>query len=200
MSDQSSIDLQALDPGDPPDLVGPAVRRFRVRVVLLTVIAVVATAAVMAASVIGVVTWKNRGEDINDYLSPTQLALLAGGTSNCSTPSFDLGDATATLLQAARTPERGWALLFTVESNDGHPLAVHKQTEGGGSAVRFSALGVLGTTETGQISAAPGWTVGTAYVGAPAAAGDRLTIQLIQFGEVTGSFKLDLSDGPGCKR
>jgi hypothetical protein len=200
MSDQTSIDLQALDPGDPPDLVGPAVRRFRLRVVLLTVIAVVATAALVAASVIGVVSWKNRRPDVTDYLTPTQLALLAGGTSNCSTPSFDLGTATATLLQAAHAPEGGWALLFTVESNNGRPLAERKPIEGGGSAVRWSSLGVLGTTESGQISAARGWTVGTAYVGAPAAAGDQLTIQLIQQGQVAGSFKLDLSDGPGCKQ
>jgi hypothetical protein len=201
MSDQTSIDLQALDPGEPTDLVGPAVRRFRIRVVALAVAAVLTSAAVVAAGVIGFSSWKNRGENLNDYFSPTQLALLAGGRSNCSTPSFDLGVAKVTLLQAVHSPQGGWAMLFVVESKNGHPLSDNRPIQGGGAVVRWSSLSVLGaTSEGGQVSATPGMTAGTAYLGVPPMAGDQLEIQLHQETQIAGSFKLDLSEGPGCQK
>lgn len=200
MSDEAPMDLQLLDPGDPPDLVGPAIRRFRVTVVLLTVCAVIATGIVVAAAVVGVVSWQNRGPELSDYLTPTQLAILSGGGSNCTTPTFPVGGTRVTLLHAVPSAEGGWALHFVVEHGDGKPLAVRTHTSDGGEFISWSSLSAVGAaSENGQVSAGLRWTVGEAYLGVPSSLGDRFDVQLIQQGDVSGTFTVDLRDAPRCR-
>jgi len=198
MTEQAPLDLQRLDPGTPPDLVKGAIRRFRWRVVLITVIAVVAAASVSAWTAREVSHAHREAALRSSLLSAPQTAILTTGGMNCQTPTYRVGDARVTLLQAAPMPGGGWALHLIVRSSA--PLTQQRQfADASGSAPRSSSLSVLGTSSAGNVVAQPGAKMGETYLGVPGTAGGRFQVQLSNTrSETVGSFDLPVASLMRC--
>jgi hypothetical protein len=199
MTEQAPLDLQRLDPGTPPDLVKGAIRRFRWRVVLITLIAVVAAASVSAWTAREVSHAHREAALRSSLLSAPQTAILTTGGMNCQTPTYRVGDARVTLLQAAPMPGGGWALHLIVRSSA--PLTQQRQfADGSGSASRFSSLSIVGSASSGgNVMTQPGVKIGEVYLGVPASSGDQLRVQLDNArSQTVGSFDLHVAALMSC--
>jgi hypothetical protein len=199
MTEQAPLDLQQLDPGTPPDLVRGAMRRFRWRVVLVTVFAVVIAASAGAWTARGISHAHREAAFQSSLLSTPQMTILTTGGENCLTPTYRVGGSAVTVLQAARMPAGGWALHLIVRS--GAPLTQERQfADGSGSASRFSSLSIVGTSSIGNVVAQPGAKIGEAYLGVPASSGDRLRVQLDNTrSQTVGSFDLHVAALARCQ-
>lgn len=197
MTEQAPFDLQRLDPGTPPDLVTAAMRRFRWRVVLITVIAVVAAASLGAWTARAISHAHREAAFRAGFPTAVQTAILTTGGMNCQTPTYRVGDAHVTVLQAAPMSGGGWALHLIVRSSA--PLSQERRIEGGGSASRSSSLSIPGTSSAGNVVAQPGARMGETYLGAPASAGGRFEVQLNNSrSETVGSFELSVASLMSC--
>jgi len=193
MNQEPPIDLQSLDPGEPPDLVEGAVRRFRIHVVLFTVLAIVGTAVLVTWGAVTVVHARNRAELREQTLwGEPQRTIMDLGAFNCETPTYSVGSVYVTLLQSAPMPGGGWALHFVVEGKDG-PLTVERTEPDGSSFPRRTTLVPVGSTESlGTVYTQPGATWGETYVAVPASAGDRFGIEVHSSdSETAGTFTVD---------
>ena len=190
MKDEAPIDLRPLDPGEPTDLVKGAVRRFRLRVVLFTVVAIVGAVALTAWGASAVIHSRNQAEARESIISPPQRAVaedLVGYT--CATPTYALEGIDVTLLQSAPMPGAGWAVHFVVDGN-GRPLT--SQREGGPF---WTTLVLVSAGTQGRVSVQPGATWGETYIAVPAAAGRRFEIQVLDNHlDSAGTFTVDLND------
>jgi hypothetical protein len=180
MSDEMPVDLQPLEPDDTPEVVRGAMRRFRWRVVIFTVVAVVTTASLTAWGVAAFVESREIA-DRSRQLAPAQLAIYDHmGASSCETPTFEVDGIDVGLLQAAPMPDGGWALHLVVHG-DG-PFA-----SGTGRFMAFTAVGP--GARSAQIAAQPGMTWAEAWVTVPGSVGSPFAMELRDLrGEVIGSF------------
>jgi hypothetical protein len=193
MTEEAPLDLQRLDPGTPPDLVKGAMRRFRWRVVLVTVIAVVAAASVSAWTA-RAISHAHRDAALRaGFPTAVQTAILTTGGMNCQTPTYRVGDAHVTLLQAAPMSGGGWALHLIVRGSGA--LTQERQfADGSGSFTRSSSFSIVGTSSTGNVVAQPGARMGETYIGVPASAGSQFRVQLSNTrSETVGSFELPVA-------
>ena len=193
MNDEAPIDLQRLDPGESPDLVKGAVRRFRLRVVLFTVFAVVGAVVLTTWGAAAVVNARKLGElrEQTQWGAPQQT-IMDVGAFNCRTPTFTAGPVDVTLLQSAPMPDGGFALHFVVEGTKG-PLTVQRDQPDGSSFRRWTTLvPVAPGGSSGSVLTQPGAVWGETYVAVPASAGDRFDIQVQDTNlEVAGTFAFD---------
>jgi hypothetical protein len=192
MTDEAPIDLRDLDPGIPPDVVTGAIRRFRWRVVLTTVVAIVVATTATAWGVERYHDSRRRAEFQASILSPAQTAILTMGGINCDTPTYRIGGTDVTLLQLAPLEDGGWALHLIVRGSV--PLTEERSFgDGSGSASRFTTLSVEGSTlPAGSVLTQPGVKIGETYLTAPASVGDRFTVQLTDtHASIVGSFMVD---------
>jgi hypothetical protein len=196
MDDEERVDLQRLDPGEPPELVRGAVRRFRFHVVAFTVLAIVGAVVLTAWGAAAVVDARHRAEEREGIFSPAHRAIaedLVG--RSCETPTYAVGGVDVTLLQMAPMPDGGWAIHFVLDGN-GRPLTVQRNYPDGSSyAVWTTLVPVTGGASQGQVSSKPGLTWGETYVALPGSAPKRTEIQLLNtHREVAGSFIVDQDD------
>jgi hypothetical protein len=91
-------------------------RRFRWRVVLITVIAVLAAGCVGAWTARDISHAHREAAFQSGLLTTPQMTILTTGGTNCLTPAYRVGNAAVTVLQAARMPAGGWALHLIVRS------------------------------------------------------------------------------------
>src|SRR3954471_4131879 len=136
MRDRSPVDLASLDPGEPPDLVRPAVRRFRWKVVTFTVASVLIASAVAGWGTKAVLDYQNRFT-IEDAMPNGMAALILDARGNCSTPTYDVGDLQVALLDTAPMPGRRLALHFVVH---GSKLSVQRREPDGSSFRVLTAI------------------------------------------------------------
>ena len=187
MSDERPIDLQLLDPEETPEIVRRAMRRFRWRVVILTVVVVV-----LAASLIGwgfgeFLASRRAAEEIANA-EPAKRAIMNdhGGAYTCNTPEFTLGRFEVALLRASPMPEGGWALHLVVHGDA--PLA-----SGSGRFMAFVPIGP--GADPAQIPAQADTTWTDAFVLTPASLGDSFDVELRDLhGELAGTFEVDTAD------
>jgi hypothetical protein len=195
MTEEAPIDLHDLDPGIPPDIVKGAIRRFRWRVVLATVVAIVVATTATAWAVERYNDARRRAEFQASILSPAQTAILTTGGTNCDTPTYRIGGTDVTLLQLAPLADGGWALHLIVRGSS--PLTEERSFgDRSGSAARFTTLSVEGSNlPAGSVLVQPGVKVGETYLAAPAPLGDRFSVQLTDTHATTvGSFVVDTSE------
>jgi hypothetical protein len=186
MSDEGPIDLQLLEPEDTPDVVKGAIRRFRWRVVLLTVVAVVVAASLAGWTISELLASRRVAEAIAEA-EPAKRAIMEdhGGAYACDTPTFELGGFEVALLRAVPMPDGGWALHLVVH---GERLA-----SGTGRFMVFVPIGPAARAV--QIPAQPGATWADAFVSTPSSLGDRFDIQLRDLhGELMGTFTVNTAD------
>jgi hypothetical protein len=175
MTDEGPLDLKVLDPGDPPDVAGRAVRRFRLHVVLSTVVCVVAGSIVAGA----LIAWLLKDEPQTEAIgwSPAQTAILNDLVGICDTPTYTFGDLEVGLTGAVRMPDGGYALHFLLRG----PVTIQRETDDGGGFRTFTSI--IATegegARVGQVSAQAGATWGEVYVGVPSGVGPDLEL-LIQ--------------------
>jgi len=171
MKDESPLDLALLDPDDPPDLVRPAVRRFRLRVVLFTVACVLLASTLAGWGVKAYIDHDHRFT-IEDAMSPAQIALLMNPEGNCRTPTYRVGPLEIALLDTAPMSGGRVAMHFMVH---GEQLAEQRDQPNGSS---FRSLTVIRSeadaSGVGQVSVAPRASWGEAFVTAPEPAGQML--------------------------
>src|SRR4051794_13792740 len=173
MNDRSPVDLASLDPGEPPDLVRPAVRRFRGRGVTFTVVCILFTTALAAWATKSVVSYQHRFT-IEDAMPHGMAALLLDARGNCTTPTYNVGEVQIALLDTAPMSGGRLALHFVVH---GKGLSVRRDQPDGSS---FRAMTTISPTEdpsgVAQVPVMPRATWGEAYVVAPASSGDRVSM------------------------
>jgi hypothetical protein len=192
MTDEAPINLRDLDPGTPPDIVKGAIRRFRWRVVLTTVVAIVVAATATAWAVERYNDAQERAEFQASILTPAQTAILTTGGTNCDTPTYHVGQTDVTVLQLAPLTEGGWAVHLIVRGSS--PLTEERSFgDGGGSASRFTTLSVEGTDPpAGSVLTQPGVKVGETYLSVPPSLADRFTVQLTDtHSTIVGSFVVE---------
>ncbi len=186
MSDETPIDLRSLEPDETPEVVTRAMRRFRWRLVLFTVIAIVTAASLTAWGVAAFL----RSREIagrSRQLSAPQLAIYDRmGASSCETPTFRVGGVEIGLLQIAPMPHGGWA-LHLVAHGDG-PFA-----NGTG---RFMAVAARGEGASfAHFAAQAGMTWAEAWVSVPRSAGSPFEVEVRDIhGQVMGAFTVRPSE------
>lgn len=184
MSDETPIDLQLLDPEETPDVVHGAIRRFRWRVVLFTVVTMIVASSLVAWGVAEYLESREISRMIAEA-EPAKRAIMDDheGAYTCNTPAFDFGRFEVALLRARRTPEGGWALHLVVHGT--RTLA-----SGTGRFMVFVPIGPGARPE--QIPAQAGTTWADAFVAIPPALGDRFDMELWDLqGDVVGRFTVD---------
>jgi len=197
MREEPPVDLTPLDPGAPPELVRGAIQRFRWRVVLTTVAAIVVAAVGSAWIAVSIVHARNAA-DVNigsKALPAAQRAIVvSGGGVNCETPTYRVAYARVTLLQAAPIQGGGWALHFVVDGR-GHPVAVQRHIPDGESFRRSMTLVPVGAEQTpSQVVAMSGATWGETYLTVPASLGTHFDVQLLDTRlSVMGEFTVDIA-------
>lgn len=185
MNDEQPIDLQLLDPEETPDVVKGAMRRFRRRVVFITVVLVVLAASLIGWGVGEFLASRRLAEEIANA-EPAKRAIMNdhGGAYTCNTPEFMLGRFEVALLRAFPMPEGGWALHLVVHGEA--PLA-----SGTGRFMVFVPRG----GDPVQIPAQAETTWTDAFALIPKSLGDRFDIQLRDLhGELAGTFTVDTVD------
>lgn len=184
MNDETPIDLQLLDPEETPDVVKRAMRRFRWRIVVLTVVLVVLAASLIGWGV-GVFLESRRTAEEIANAEPAKRAIMNdhAGAYTCNTPAFALGDFQVALLRAIPVPEGGWALH----------LVIHGETPLASGTGRFMVFVPLGPdAEPAQIPAQSETTWADAFVLTPASLGDTFDIQLRDLhGGLAGTFEVN---------
>jgi hypothetical protein len=184
VNDETPMDLQLLEPDETPDVVRGAMRRFRWRVVLLTVVAIITTASLTAWGVAEYLGSRRLAEMIA-RAEPAKRAIMEDheGAYMCHTPTFEFRRYEVALLRATRMSGGGWALHLVVHGTA--PLA-----SGTGRFMNFVPLGPGARPE--QIPAQAGTTWADAFVAIPPAMGDRFHIQLWDLrSRVLGTFTVD---------
>lgn len=184
MSDEAPIDLQLLDPEETPEVVKGAMRRFRWRVVIFTVVSIVLAASLVGWGV-GAFLESRRITDMIANADPAKRAIMEdyGGAYTCNTPTFMLGRFEVALLRAFPMPQGGWALHLVVHGEA--PLA-----SGTGRFMAFVPIGAGGGAVQIPAQAETTWT--DAFVLTPKSLGDSFEIELRDLhGELAGTFKVD---------
>jgi hypothetical protein len=187
MNDEQPIDLQLLDPEETPEVVKGAMRRFRWRVVILTVVLVVLAASLVGWGLGEFLASRRTAEMIADA-EPAKRAIMDdhGGAYTCNTPEFTLGRFEVALLRAFPMPEGGWALHLVVHGEA--PLA-----SGTGRFMAFVPVGAGADPVQIPAQAETTWTDAFALI--PASLGDRFDIQLRDLhGELAGTFTVDTAE------
>jgi hypothetical protein len=165
MHEESPVDLDLLDPGEPSDLVRPAVRRFRWRVVLFTVGSVLLAASLAAWGTKAVIDYQNRFT-IEDAMPHGMTALLLDARLDCKTPTYKVGGLQITLLDTASTGGGRIALHFIVH---GEALSAQRDQSDGSSFRSSTAIApTRDPSGVGTVLAMPRARWGEAYVVAPA--------------------------------
>lgn len=185
MSDETPIDLQLLDPEETPDVVKRAMRRFRWRVVILTVVLVVLAASLIGWGV-GEFLASRRTADAIANAEPAKRAIMEdhGGAYTCNTPEFALGRFEVALLRAFPMPGGGWALHLVLHGEA--PLA-----SGTGRFMVFVPIGA----DPVQIPAQAETTWTDAFVLTPASLGNSFDIELRDLhGELAGTFAVETAE------
>ena len=185
MNDESPIDLQLLEPEETPELVKVAMRRFRWRVVIFTVVLVVLAASLIGWGV-GEFLESRRIAEMIANAEPAKRAIMDdhAGAYTCNTPEFELGRFQVALLRAVPMSEGGWALH----------LVVHGDAPVGSGTGRFMAFVPKGA-DLVQIPAQAGTTWADAFVLTPASLGDTFDIELRDLhGELAGTFTVDTAE------
>jgi hypothetical protein len=186
MNDETPLDLRLLDPDETPDVVQGAMRRFRWRVVLLTVVTVIVAASLVGWGVGEYLHRRDVAATIEEA-EPAERAIVedhAGGFT-CATPTFEIGPYDVALLQAARMPEGGWALHLVLHG----PRSL---ASGTGRFMNFWPVGP--GTRPASVPAQRGTTWADAFVAVPASLGDRFDVELWNLqNEVAGTFTVDAS-------
>lgn len=187
MNDENRIDLQLLDPEETPEVVKGAMRRFRWRVVILTVLLVVVAASLIGWGVGEFLASRRTAEEIANA-EPAKRAIMNdhGGAYTCNTPEFTLGRFEVALLRAFPMPEDGWALH----------LVVHGEAPLASGTGRFMAFVPIGTgAHPVHIPAQAETTWADAFALIPKSLGDRFDIQLRDLhGELAGTFTVDTAE------
>jgi hypothetical protein len=187
MNDEAPMDLRLLDPEETPDVVKKAMRRFRWRVVILTVVLVVLAASLIGWGV-GEFLRSRRTADMIANAEPAKRALMGdhGGEYTCNTPEFAVGRFEVALLRALPMPEGGWALHLVLHGEA--PLA-----SGTGRFMVFVPIGA--GSDTVQIPAQAETTWTEAFVLTPESLGDSFDIQLRDLhGKLAGTFTVDTAE------
>jgi hypothetical protein len=191
MTDEAPMNLQVLDPGDPPDQVRPAVRRFRWRVVAFTILCVVGVAILSVWGAVAVVHHRN-AFTLENSMDPAHLAITRDLTGICHTPSYMLGGIQVALIDTAPMPGGGVALHFILH---GQGLSEQRKMLGGGSARRSTTLiSTADGARPGFAYTQVGETWAEAYVQAPMPAEGQLQMRLMSpaLGHPQG-FSIDLA-------
>lgn len=190
MTDESPVDLRTLEPEDPPDLVGPAVRRFRWRVVLFTAVTVVVVSALSAWLAATLANDDSPGY-VEARTTPEQAAILQG-PGICRTPSFTVGGTEVALIETAMMPNDETALHFIVHGNE--PLTEQRHQPDGSSFARFTTITASARgSSVGGVEAQPGVEWGEAFMRVPATSGDRLEMTITGPDQRSGTFTIDLA-------
>ena len=193
MSDESPVDLRTLEPEDPPDQVGPAVRRFRWRVVLFTVVAVVVVSS-LSAWLAATLAGKHPLGYVEVRATEEQAAILndLNGRGICRTPSFTLGGTEVALIGAATMPSGGTALHFIVHSDD--PLTQERNQSDGSSFTRFTTIkAALDGSSVGSVEAQPGAVWGEAFMQVPSTSGGPLEMTITGPDQTSETFTINLA-------
>jgi hypothetical protein len=174
MTDETPLDLRSLDSGEAPDLARRAVRRFRLHVVLFTVLCVVV--ASVAVGMVVAWTLKDRPQTRAIGWTPAQTAVLNDLVGICRTPTWDFGDLEVGLLDAVRMEGGAYALHFALHG----PVAEQRDTDDGSSyRETTSIMAVDGTgAPIGQAQAQPGATWGEVYLEVPSGAVPMIELQI----------------------
>jgi hypothetical protein len=175
MDEEGPLDLQSLDPGDPPDQARKAVRRFRVHVVLFTVVAVVGASSLTAWAIARTLSDRSTGT-VAMQVDPLRGALLYGRSCRGSGSTFP--DMQIGVLQMARMPGGTLAAHLVVHSDA--PLTEQRDQPDGSSFARFTSIAsTAGGANVANVEAAPGATWGDAYVEIPAGLGPAIEMKVI---------------------
>jgi hypothetical protein len=190
MSDESPVDLKTLEPADPPDLVGPAVRRFRWRVVLFTVVTVVVVSG-LSAWLAATLAKDDSPGYVEAITTPEQAAILYGA-GICRTPSFRVGGTEVALIGAATMPTGEMALHFIVHGNK--PVTEQRDQPDGSSFARFTSITSSAQgSSVGWVGAQPGAKWGEAFMHVPATSGDQLEMTVTGPDQESQTFSVDLT-------
>lgn len=190
MTDESPVDLRTLEPADLPDLVGPAVRRFRWRVVLFTVVTVVVVSA-LSAWLAATLTSKHPLGYAEARTTQEQAAIL-NGQGICRTPSFLMGNTTVALIGAARMPDGGTALRFIVHS--GNRLTQERHQSDGSSFARFTTIkAAVEGSSLGNVQAQPGADWGEAFMRVPSTSAGPIAMTITEPDQSSETFTIDLA-------
>lgn len=190
MTDESPVDLRTLEPADAPDLVGPAVRRFRWRVVLFTVVTVVVVSALSAWLAATLVSKDSPGY-VESRTTPERAAIL-NAPGICRTPSFTVGSTEVALIGTATLPNGGTALHFIVHGDK--PLTERRDLPDGDSFARFTTIRAsVGGSSVGGVEAQPGADWGEAFMQVPANARGPLEMTITGPDQEIGTFTIDLA-------
>jgi len=173
MSDEEPVDLRELEPPEPVDQVKPAIRRFRIRVVVFTLVFALVAAAV------GIEIWNltlqrnKKGELARDYAGlPVVGAWIY--SRNCTTPTYHVGGLDVTVLQigsstdftsfsSGQFEEDDWAIALLLQSaggENGHQIAFATKP---GERVDIVAIPPTHLISSVSVRARPGWTRAEAY-------------------------------------
>lgn len=197
MTDQSPVDLRTLEPEEPPDMVGPAVRRFRWRVVLFTVVTVIVVST-LAAWVAAKLTSEDSPGFVEARTTQEQAAILdaLNGPGICRTPSFTLGGTEVALIEAATLPGGGTSLQFVVHGDK--PLTDQRDAPNGDSFARFTTItAAVDGSSVGSVQAQPGADWGEAFMQVPSNAGRPVEMTITGPDLRTHTFAVDLA-ALGC--
>lgn len=184
MNEERPTDLQLLEPEETPEIVKGAMRRFRWRVVLFTVVFVIVAASV-AGWVVGEFLGSRRIADMIANAEPAKRAIMEDhvGEYTCDTRTFELDGFEVALLEGVPIPEGGWALHLIVHGED-------SLGSGTGRFMNFVPLGPGGHPV--QIPAQSGTTWAEAFVLAPSSLGDSFQMELRDLrNDLVGTFAVD---------
>lgn len=207
MNDDTPIDMSSLSaPDGAPDQVGPAFKRFRVRVVAFTLVCIAVVVVAVGSSVGLVVAHNTSQRELGELATYPPLSTMIAPI-NCATPTYDLGEVSATVLQVAPhmiTNEEGdlardgWVfeLLIKASPNYTIPLSREVTTEDIGFRKSVSFAGVAPTRiTTAQVIGLPGWDTVEAYITVPAASGNDLSFKVIGTDQsILGQIELDMKE------
>ncbi len=197
MTEEDPIDLRGLQPEDPPDQASLAIRRFRWRVVLVTVVALILVAGGAAWAASWALGERSQLQMLRDWASGPVSQTAIGGASNCRTPSYKVGYADVTVLEVTSL-ESGSVVYHLIIDGNGHPLATRRK----GAALSFTdkmkLSATAGTARTEEFIAKPGWSVGEAYVVVPRGE-EQVRLELVDpNGTKVGTLPLDQAVLSNC--
>ena len=190
MNDESPVDLRALEPADPPDQVGPAVRRFRWRVVLFTVVTVVVVSA-LSAWLAATLTGDDSPGYVEARTTPEQAAIFMDRGS-AGPLRYELGGTEVALIGAATMPDGEMALHFIVHGNK--PVTEQRDQPDRQFLREVHLDPIVGgrVLPSGGVGAQPGAEWGEALMRVPARRGDQLEMTITGPDRESETFTVDL--------
>lgn len=184
MDDETPFDLQLLDPDETPEVVQGAIRRFRWRVVLLTVVVVVLAASLTSWGVASYLRSKEIARGSRQHPAEQIAIIDRAGAYSCETPTFRVGRVEIGLLQAAPMPGGGFAL---------HLVAHGDEAFANGTGRFMSLRAVAAGARSRHFAAQAEMTWAEAWVPVPGSAGSRFDMELRDIsGQVMGTFSVDV--------